>query len=109
MAHVRYPGLPDHPQHARARRLFNGCGGVLAFEPRADARALLDRLSLAANAPSLGGVETLITRPVTSSHRGVSTADRARIGLTDRLVRVSVGIEAFEDLRDDFDRALATA
>jgi cystathionine beta-lyase/cystathionine gamma-synthase len=109
VASVRYPGLPDHPQHDRARRLFAGCGGVLAFEPRVDARALLDRLTLAANAPSLGGVETLVTRPVTSSHRGVSAADRARIGLTDQLVRVSVGIEAFEDLRDDFDRALTTA
>jgi cystathionine beta-lyase/cystathionine gamma-synthase len=107
---VIHPGLPDHPQHARAARLLDGFGGVLSFElaggPDA-ADAFIDRLTLAYRAPSLGGVETLVTRPTTTSHRSVSAEARARIGLTEGLVRVSVGVEHPDDLVADFTRALS--
>ena len=106
---VNYPGLEDHAQHARARELFAGCGGVLSFEldggaERADAFA--GRLRIAALAPSLGGVQTLITRPATTSHAGLSPQDRERLGIRDGLLRLSVGIEATEDLREDLEQAL---
>ena len=106
---VNYAGLPSHPRYERARALFDGFGGVLSFELRGGtdaAERLITRITLAACAPSLGGVESLITRPVTTSHSGMSRADRERLGITDGLVRVSVGIEAIEDLIDDFAHAL---
>ena len=110
VARVHYPGLPDHPGHAVARRLLSGYGGVLSFELRdpdpGRADAVVTRLELARPAPSLGGVETLVTRPATTSHQGLSSADRARIGVTDPLLRVSVGIEGIDDLTADFRRAL---
>jgi cystathionine beta-lyase/cystathionine gamma-synthase len=109
IARVNYPGLESHPQHARARRLFAGCGGVLSFElegaaSRADEFA--GRLALPAVAPSLGGVHTLLTRPATTSHAGLSRADRDALGIGDGLLRLSVGIEATEDLLEDFRQAL---
>ena len=106
---VYYPGLEGHPQHARAQRLFEGHGGVLSFEVRggvAAADRLIDRLELPISAPSLGGVETLITRPATTSHSGMTPEERARAGLSDGLIRVAVGIEAAEDLRADFAQGL---
>jgi cystathionine beta-lyase/cystathionine gamma-synthase len=106
---VNYPGLESHPRHERARRLFNGFSGMLSFELKGGADAagrFMDRLTLPVVAPSLGGVETLITRPVTTSHAGMSPEDRARVGITDGLIRVSVGIEATEDLVTDFKQAL---
>ena len=106
---VNYAGLESHPNHARARELFEGFGGVLSFELDGDvgaAESVLQKVNLPIVAPSLGGVETLITRPATTSHSGMPAEDRARLGITDTLIRVSVGIEATEDLIEDFDQAL---
>ncbi len=106
---VNYPGLASHPQHARARELFGGCGGVLSFELDGDALAadrFAQRLRIAAVAPSLGGVHTLITRPATTSHAGMAPAQRRALGIGDALLRLSVGIEATEDLIEDFRQAL---
>ncbi len=110
VARVNYPGLPSHPQHKRANALFDGCGGVLSFEVTGDCRAadgVISRLQLPISAPSLGGVETLITRPVQTSHAGLSTEERRAAGISDRLIRVAVGIEAAADLCADFERALS--
>jgi len=107
---VNYPGLETHPDHARARRLLDGYGGMLSFEPDGDAdsaRRLMGRLELPIQGPSLGGVETLVTRPVTTSHAGLSKEERQRVGISDELIRVSVGIEGIEDLVADFTNALS--
>ncbi len=112
VAGVNYPGLETHPDHGHAAELLSGFGGMLSFRPAGGTEAaegLLDALRLATVAPSLGGVETLVTRPATTSHAGMSEADRLRIGITDDLIRVSCGIEAAEDLVADFDAALAKA
>jgi cystathionine beta-lyase/cystathionine gamma-synthase len=109
VARVNYPGLESHPRHERARRLFDGFGGMLSFELKGDAGGAEDfiqRTRLPIIAPSLGGVETLITRPATTSHAGMSAEDRKRLGISDGLIRVSVGIEATEDIIEDFDQAL---
>jgi cystathionine beta-lyase/cystathionine gamma-synthase len=106
---VNYPGLESHPQYRRARELFGGCGGVLSFELQGGAReadAFAARLRLPALAPSLGGVQSLLTRPATTSHAGLSPAERAQLGITDGLLRLSVGIEATEDLLEDLRQAL---
>ena len=110
VAQVNYPGLESHPRHQRAGRLFDGFGGVLSFELKGGVSAaehFMRHASLPISAPSLGGVETLVTRPATTSHSGMSSADRERLGITDSLIRLSVGIEATEDIIEDFDRALA--
>ena len=106
---VYYPGLEAHSQYDRARDLFEGCGGVLSFEMVGDARTadeMIAKLELPISAPSLGGVETLITRPVTTSHSGLSPKEREAAGISDRLIRVAVGIEAAEDLVADFRQGL---
>jgi cystathionine beta-lyase/cystathionine gamma-synthase len=105
---VYYPGLPRHPQHERAKRLMSGFGGMIAFETGslAAARSVLDNVRLCALAESLGGVETLISHPATMTHASVPAAERARLGITDGLVRVSVGIEDVEDVIADLDAAL---
>ena len=106
---VNYPGLETHPQHGRARKMFSGFGGMLSFDVRGGveaADALLNRLRIPRSAPSLGGVETLITRPATTSHAGVPPEERVRMGISDSLVRVSVGIEAPGDLVKDFEQGL---
>ena len=110
VARVNYPGLESHPRHARARELFDGFSGMLSFELEGDLEATLrfmGSLTIPLQAPSLGGVETLVTRPATTSHLGMSKAERQKLGITDRLVRLSVGIEATEDLLADFDQALS--
>jgi cystathionine beta-lyase/cystathionine gamma-synthase len=107
---VHYPGLESHRRHARAREWLRGFGGLLSFELKggvAAAEKLIASLTLPANAPSLGGVETLITRPATTSHAGLSAEERARLGIADGLVRLSVGLEATEDLVEDMQRGLA--
>jgi cystathionine beta-lyase/cystathionine gamma-synthase len=107
---VVYPGLESHPQHARARSLFQGYGGVLALEVRGDeaeAAAVLERLRIALVAPSLGGVHTLVMRPAKVSHAGLTAEERARLGIGDRLIRVSVGIESADEVCADFGQALA--
>jgi cystathionine beta-lyase/cystathionine gamma-synthase len=106
---VNYPGLERHPQHRRARELFAGCGGVLSFELNGGATAadaFAARLRIPALAPSLGGVQSLITRPATTSHAGVAPEERRRLGISDGLLRLSVGIEATEDLLADLEQAL---
>ena len=106
---VNYPGLATHPQHARARALFAGCGGVLSFQlhgPAARAEEFAARVRIPALAPSLGGVQTLLTRPARTSHAGLSGAMRQHLGIGEGLLRLSVGIEATEDLLEDFAQAL---
>src|SRR5687768_5928060 len=105
---VHYPGLPDHPHHELAKRQMRGFGGVISFRLGSldKARTLLNSVELMALAESLGGVETLISHPATMTHASVPAEQRQRIGVTDDLVRVSVGIEDVDDLRDDLVRAL---
>ncbi|GBF88630.1 cystathionine beta-lyase [Raphidocelis subcapitata] len=109
---VHHPGLEASPYHQRAQALFanGGCGGVFSFE-LADgvdaAETLLKGLRLALVAPSLGGVETLVTRPATTSHAGLSPSEREAAGISDGLIRVAVGIEDTADLLADFGTALA--
>lgn len=105
---VNYPGLESFPQHALARRQATGFGAMLSFEVRGGVTAgkrLMDRIKLWTLAENLGSVESLVTHPVTMTHAAVEPAERQRIGLTDGLVRLSVGLEDAEDLI----AALATA
>ena len=106
---VNYPGLPDHPDHAVAARQMRGFGGMLSFElhDAAQALAALGRFKLATAALSLGGVETLVTSPAKTSHVKMTAAERAAVGISDALLRVSVGIEDADDLIADFAQALA--
>jgi cystathionine beta-lyase/cystathionine gamma-synthase len=109
VARVNYAGLESHPRHARARRLFAGFGGVLSFElkgPAGRAEEFAARVTLPTVAPSLGGVQTLLTRPATTSHAGLSREERLDLGIGDGLLRLSVGIEATEDLLEDIRQAL---
>lgn len=108
VARVSYPGLERDPSHARAKALFAGAGGLFAFELTSAeaARRFLGKVHLATAAPSLGGTETLVTQPRTTSHRLVPEKECLALGITPGLVRVSVGLEAVEDLIEDFDQAL---
>ena len=105
---VNYPGLPDDPGHERARKLFAGFGGMLSFstETARQADSFLESVRVPLHAVSLGAIESLVVQPAKSSHLGVSVAERERLGITETLIRVSVGIESIDDLIDDFDRAL---
>ena len=106
---VNYPGLESHPHHQRASELFDGFSAMLSFELKGEVEAaerFIQKMTLSTEAPSLGGVETLITRPCTTSHSGMSLEDRQSLGISDNLIRVSVGIEATEDLLADFEQAL---
>jgi cystathionine beta-lyase/cystathionine gamma-synthase len=105
---VLYPGLPSHAQHELARRQMDGFGGMLAFDPGTyeDARRVLNRVRLMALAESLGGVETLISHPASMTHASVPADRRLAMGLTDSLVRISVGIEDIDDLLEDLRQAL---
>jgi cystathionine beta-lyase/cystathionine gamma-synthase len=105
---VYYPGLPTHPQHDLARRQMNGFGGMLTFDVGSfdEAKSVCNRVRLMALAESLGGVETLICHPATMTHASVPPERRAEIGLTDSMVRISVGIEDPQDLIDDLRQAL---
>lgn len=108
VARVLYPGLASHPDHALARRQMRGFGGMLAFELKSPALVdqVLARLSLVMPALSLGGVESLVCVPSRTSHRKVPKADRERAGISDGLIRLSVGVEDIEDLIADFTEAL---
>jgi cystathionine beta-lyase/cystathionine gamma-synthase len=106
---VNYPGLENHPQYERAKELFNGFGGMLSFEFKdgnLGAEQFLKKTKLPLIAPSLGGVETLLTQPSKTSHVGLSQEERKRIGISDGLVRMSVGIENTNDIIEDLDQAL---
>lgn len=109
ISRVIYPGLSSHPECDRASELFRGPGGMLSFLYQGTAEetdTFLGRLKLPHVAPSLGGVETLVTRPVTTSHAAVPKKERERLGIAENLVRVSVGLEDADDLMDDFSVAL---
>ena len=108
---VNYPGLESSPDHLRACELLDGFGGMLSFELEGGvvaADSFIDRVTLPISAPSLGGVESLITRPATTSHSGMTSEERSRAGIGEGLIRLSVGLEATEDLIEDFTRVLAT-
>ena len=109
---VNYPGLPESPGHELARAQMSAFGAILSFEldaDRAGVSRFLRRLELITPALSLGGVESLILCPAVTSHDRMSAAERARVGITDTLLRLSVGIEHEEDLIADLDRAMASA
>lgn len=109
---VAHPSLPSHPDHRRASALLDGYGAMLAFDiagGQAAAERVQAALRLITVAPSLGGPETLITRPAATSHVGLPAQDRERVGVTDSLFRLSVGFEDTADLLADLDRALASA
>jgi cystathionine beta-lyase/cystathionine gamma-synthase len=105
---VLYPGLPTHPQHALAKRQMRGFGGMLSFDAGTfeNARRVCNRVKLMALAESLGGVETLICHPASMTHASVPPERRLAIGLTDSLVRISVGVEDPQDLIEDLQQAL---
>lgn len=106
---VLYPGLRSHPDFARAKELFRGFGGMLSFEfdgDPAQTDRFLRRLTLPYVAPSLGGVESLVTRPVVTSHSWLSAEEREKSGIRDNLVRFSVGLEDPQDLIWDLEQAL---
>jgi len=106
---VNYPGLPDFPGHAVAARQMRGFGGMVSFVYDGDAAAtsaVVDRLQLFTIAASLGGTESLVTQPVTSTHHGMAPEERARRGIVNGLVRLSCGLEDTEDLIADLQQAL---
>src|SRR5208283_2587871 len=110
--HVRYPGLTSHPQHALAKRQMKGFGGMMTFEivgglPAAG--AFLAACRVFSCAESLGGVESLIEHPAIMTHASVPPENRAKLGITDGLIRLSVGIEDASDLLDDLKEALGHA
>lgn len=107
---VWYPGLPSHPHHEIARRYMRGYGGVVSFEINGtgeDTRRFVDALRIPRIAPSLGGVESLVEQPAIMSYYEMDPEERLRLGITDQLVRLSVGIEDTEDLIADLEQALA--
>ena len=108
---VFYPGLPSHPQFKLAERQMSGFGGMLSFElgSKATAGAFLERLRVFSLAESLGGVESLANHPASMTHASVPPERRAKIGITEGLVRLSVGVEDIEDLLEDVDQALGGA
>jgi methionine-gamma-lyase len=109
VAWVRYIGLPSHPQHELSRRQMSGFGSMIAFELKGGVeagRTVMDSVHLAGLAVSLGGVETLISHPASMTHAGMGREDRLAAGITDGLVRLSVGIEDVEDILADLEQAL---
>ena len=104
---IYYPGLSDHPQHALAKKQMNGFGSMISFDlgSKENAKKFLDRVRLCSLAESLGGVETLISHPVSMTHGSVPEETRKRLGITPGLVRISVGIEDIEDLIADLENA----
>ena len=106
---VLYPGFSDHPQHALAKRQMTGFGSMITFETGSfrNAKKMLAKVRVCSLAESLGGVETLISHPATMTHAALGEKGRKEIGLTDGMVRISVGIEDVEDLLADLDQALA--
>ncbi len=109
VARVIYPGLKSHPQHALAKRQMDGPGGIISIEVKGGlrkARRVLERCKLFALAESLGGVESLIEHPAIMTHASIPPANRKRLGISDALIRLSVGVEDVDDLREELDGAL---
>jgi cystathionine beta-lyase/cystathionine gamma-synthase len=109
VAKVHYPGLPSHPDHARAKKVLNGFGGMVGLELKGGAKVaeqFLNRLKLVTHAPSLAGVESLISEPRLTSHKSISPEARAKIGIPDGFLRLSCGIEDAEDIIGDLEQAL---
>jgi cystathionine beta-lyase/cystathionine gamma-synthase len=106
---VSYPGLENHPQHELAKRQMSGFGSMMSFEAgsRASAEKLLQAVRVCTNGESLGGVETLISHSATTTHSALSQEEREQIGITEEMVRISVGIEDVDDILADLDQALA--
>jgi len=106
---VFYPGLPNHPQHSLAKKQMLGFGSMITFETGSfdNAQKMLRKVRVCSLGESLGGVETLISHPATMTHAALGEKGRAEIGLTDGMVRISVGIEDVEDIIADLDNALA--
>ena len=106
---VFYPGLPDHPQYELAQKQMTGFGSMITFETGSlsNAKKMLRKVRVCSLAESLGGVETLISHPATMTHAALGEKGRKEIGLTDGLVRISVGIENVEDILADLDQALS--
>jgi len=107
-----FPGLPSHPQHDIAKAQMSGFSGIIAFELKDGAEAgrrLMNAVNLCGLAESLGSVETMITHPATMTHADVPDEDRRKRGLTDGLVRLSVGIEDADDIIEDLEQGLAQA
>jgi len=106
---VFYPGLAEHPQHDLAQQQMTGFGSMITFETGSlsNAKKMLKTVRVCSLAESLGGVETLISHPATMTHAALGEKGRRAIGITDGLVRISVGIENVEDIMDDLDQALA--
>jgi cystathionine gamma-lyase len=110
ISRVIYPGLKSHPQHALAKRQMDGFGGIISVEVKGGlrkARRMLERCKLFALAESLGGVESLIEHPAIMTHASVPVANRKKLGISDGLVRLSVGIEDISDLKSELDSALS--
>jgi cystathionine beta-lyase/cystathionine gamma-synthase len=108
---VHYPGLESHPDHDLAARTMGGFGGIVGIEVQGGAKAaesVLKKLRLAAHAPSLGGVETLVSEPRVTSHAAMTPKERKAQGIADGFIRVSLGIEDVSDIIADFERALGT-
>ena len=106
---VHYPGLASHPDHAIASRMLDGFGGMIGIELAGGSKAaerFLRRLKLFRHASSLGGVESLVSEPRFTSHAELSQAERSAVGVPDGFLRLSVGIEASDDLIADLEQAL---
>ncbi len=106
---VLYPGLKNHPEHELAKKQMSGFGGMLSFEIDGDlgrTKKFCDSLKVALNATSLASVETLVSIPVLTSHVGMKKDELERAGISESMVRVSVGIENIEDIVWDFEQAL---
>ena len=107
---VRYPGLPSHPQHALARKQMHGYGGMISIDLATDlagTRRFLERCEVFALAESLGGVESLIEHPAIMTHATIPLTQRTALGISDSLVRLSVGVESIDDLQRDLGQALS--
>ena len=106
---VLYPGLPSHPQHELAKEQMPGFGGIVTFFIKGDldnARSFLEKCQVFALAESLGGVESLLDHPAIMTHASVPAEERDKLGISDTLIRLSIGIEAVDDLIADLDQAL---
>jgi cystathionine gamma-lyase/cystathionine beta-lyase/cystathionine gamma-lyase/homocysteine desulfhydrase len=106
---IFYPGLPSHPQHELAKRQMSGFGAMITFETGSfkNANKMLKKLRVCSLGESLGGVETLISHPATMTHAALGEKGRKAIGITDGMVRISVGIENVQDIIDDLEMSLA--